>query len=135
MFIWGTKSRKTPVGGGAFFCPSCRRQTDYSLIRVSKCSHVYFIPLGSGQTLGEYVVCDACGGQYDAQVLSKDAASYASTGQSWECPNCRNSNPAGDDECLRCHRWVCSNCQYDNASTSRECTRCRTRRGGDTSGF
>ena len=128
MFIWGTKSKARTIDKGRFFCPTCRQQTGYALIRVAKYFHMYFITIGSGEMLGQYVACDTCGGQYDTEVLSRDATWYASVGQTWLCPRCSNMNPGSHDECLKCHRWICPHCKNDNPSSVGECMRCRAMR-------
>ena len=130
MIIWGTRNKVTSFAHGSFFCPKCHQQRNYSRMRVASCFHIYFISLGSGRTVDEYVVCDTCRSQYTTSVLSKNAAWYASLSQSWTCPSCKNANPGGNDECLKCHRWVCSHCKYDNPSSAQECLRCLTERGG-----
>jgi hypothetical protein len=126
MFIWGTKSKTRVIDTGKFFCPTCRQPTGYSLIRVAKYFHMYFTTIGSGETLGQYVTCDSCGGQFDTVALARDAEWYASAGKTWPCPRCSNMNPGGNDECLKCHRWICAQCKNDNPSSVDECMRCRT---------
>jgi hypothetical protein len=124
MFIWGTKSKSTVIDTGTFFCPTCCQQTGYALFRVAKCFHMYFVAIGFGETLGHYVACARCRGQFDTEALARDAESYASAEQTWPCPSCSKLNPAGSDECLKCHRWICPRCKKDNSSSVAECIRC-----------
>jgi hypothetical protein len=131
MFVlWGTTARQKVVRRGAFFCPSCREQCAYSLVAVRKYFHIYFLPLFQTGTLGEYLLCEGCGGQYDTAALRCDASDFRAALQPWECPVCGNRNPGESRDCLRCGRWLCRHCGRDNPEKSKECLLCRRLRAG-----
>jgi hypothetical protein len=67
MFIvWGRKARREKMGYVADLCPACSEPRAFLLQRVSMVSHVYYIPLGSGPTVGFERVCLHCKSRYRA---------------------------------------------------------------------
>lgn len=52
-------------------------------------------------------------GYYDTVVLTRDARSHVSGGQTWPSAQCSNRTPNCHDECLECHRWMCDRCTKD----------------------
>ena len=130
MIIFGTKGVETVADNGEFFCPACRARSRYSLVRVKRYFTLYFIPLFPMGSVGEYVTCFGCGGNYDTMALERDASWVEPVDQPWECPACGNRNPGEHRECVRCRRWLCRNCGNDNPEATKECMRCRGLRGG-----
>lgn len=70
MLIWGTKSVKSKLGSGEFYCPHCQSTQSYKHVKARRHGHVYWIPLfpiGEGV---EYVECLRCGNTWKPQILS-----------------------------------------------------------------
>lgn len=61
LIIWGTKVRYENEGRGALFCPLCRDIMPMKIDSIYKVSHLYYIPLGSGDQVGSRAVCPDCG--------------------------------------------------------------------------
>jgi len=81
MFIvWGRKAKRNKMGYVADFCLACGEPRAFMLQRVSMVSHVYYVPLGDGPTVGFERMCLSCRSRYRA-----DPQRYASI---------RNSNCA-----------------------------------------
>ena len=73
MIIWGTRGRETLVGSGQFFCPQCQCEQSFGHKRISRYFALYFIPLFPIATLGEYIECGACRGEFSMEVLNYSA--------------------------------------------------------------
>ncbi len=102
MIIWGSKAKQNCVGSGSFFCPNCKTQAPYSHQRVSRYFTLYFIPLFPTSTLGSYVQCGKCGGQFVERVLNCSREEILKVTEPWICPKCGNRNPASQERCLGC---------------------------------
>lgn len=70
MIIWGTKGRYKVLKKGIFFCPECKRKTEYAYKRASKYFTLYFIPIFSMENYGDFVECLQCGTLYKPEILS-----------------------------------------------------------------
>lgn len=74
MFIfWGRKLVKRKLGYVADFCPICRTQKQFELLRVGSASHVYYISMGEGTLVGHERSCQECG-----TAFATDPTTYAS---------------------------------------------------------
>ncbi|MCY2963337.1 MAG: zinc-ribbon domain-containing protein [Planctomycetota bacterium] len=102
MIIWGSTSKESTVDSTTFFCPNCRDEVDCDQIRVSRYFTLYFIPLFPVATLGEYVRCDECGGEFDKKVLSLTKRHIDAMTKPWKCGECGNSNDASQKRCVNC---------------------------------
>lgn len=67
FLIWGSAPIETPIGFAADFCFVCRKITAFSVNRVSKAPHIFFIPVGSGKTLGHTQTCQTCRATADCE--------------------------------------------------------------------
>lgn len=65
MFIWGTKITRKRVGWVADFCPLCRGLRPFRLLRVGSASHIWYLPLGYGQFVGNEIACGICDAVYE----------------------------------------------------------------------
>lgn len=70
FIIWGSKGKKSTIGKGQFFCPSCRAMRPYEHVKVGKYFTLYFVPLFETKNLGEYVECQVCSNAFKPEVLS-----------------------------------------------------------------
>jgi hypothetical protein len=102
MIIWGSRAREKQISTGTFHCPSCRASSAYSHQRVSRYFTLYFIPLFPTDTLGEYVRCMRCAGQFKPLVLTMTAEQVEALVRPWPCANCSNRNPTAETHCLAC---------------------------------
>lgn len=68
LIVWGKKITKKRLGHVADFCPLCRELRSFSMINVRRVPHLYFISLGSGESVGHYRTCDSCSVMLGAQV-------------------------------------------------------------------
>lgn len=102
MIIWGWRNRTVQVAAGNFYCPGCRAHSAYTHQRVARYFTLYFIPLFPTQTLGEFVSCLRCSGQYRMSVLDLTPAEIDALLRPWTCGNCRNANPAAETHCVSC---------------------------------
>lgn len=59
VFIWGTKRKLTRLGYVADFCPICRQVRPFSVSRVSRAGHIYYISFG-GKFVGYLSECQIC---------------------------------------------------------------------------
>lgn len=69
MIVFGTKGVTKKRGTGTFWCPNCDADRKYTLFEVSKKGHVFFVSVIDRGSLGQYVQCKKCGGQFDTAVL------------------------------------------------------------------
>jgi hypothetical protein len=58
--IWGTRRILTKLGYVADFCPICRQNRPFSVFRVGKAAHLYFISFGNGNLVGHLAECQTC---------------------------------------------------------------------------
>ncbi|CAM5775651.1 hypothetical protein LMIY3S_05132 [Labrys miyagiensis] len=72
MIIFGYRGRERTIGKGTFNCPHCRSSRTYERKKAQRWFTLYFIPIFPLQTLGERIICDACGRAYTTAVLSYD---------------------------------------------------------------
>lgn len=79
MFIvWGTKVVRKVRGRMAEFCRLCRDFRPHRVAEVQSVGHLYYIPIGRGQTHGFERTCEACGlvqampPEHGAPALSRD---------------------------------------------------------------
>lgn len=79
MLIWGTRAVRKQLHSGAFYCPTCRSEQPYRLMRAQKHGHVYWIPLFSTGQPVEYVECQGCQGTFDPRVLDVAAPADPAT--------------------------------------------------------
>lgn len=70
MVLFGTTGRERDRGSGEFFCPRCKSDQSYAHKEVVRKGHLYFIPLIDLGSVGEFVECRRCGGQFTTEVLS-----------------------------------------------------------------
>jgi hypothetical protein len=80
MLIWGYNDRERQEGAGQFWCPRCQAEQDYVLIRTWQYFHVYFIPLGKEELVGEHIVCAGCNHTFPSTVLTGEAESILPLG-------------------------------------------------------
>ncbi|MBW4523079.1 MAG: hypothetical protein KME16_25860 [Scytolyngbya sp. HA4215-MV1] len=60
VIIWGTKRTVKKLGYVADFCPVCRQARPFSVSRVGKVGHLYYISLGDGELVGYLAECQSC---------------------------------------------------------------------------
>ncbi len=70
MVIFGTKGGEKNRGQGVFHCPQCRSDQRYLHKEIVRKGHVYFIPLVNLGSVGEFIECQQCGGQFTIEVLN-----------------------------------------------------------------
>ena len=70
MVLFGTTRGEKNRGWGEFFCPQCKSDQNYVHKEVVRKGHLYFIPLVELGSVGEYIECQRCGGQFTTDVLS-----------------------------------------------------------------
>ncbi len=102
MIIWGSRAKESVVGPTEFFCPRCRTEVPGEHVRVSSYFTLYFIPLFPTSTLGEYVRCDECQGEFNMSVLDLSREQVEAGSTPWKCAHCGNGNPSDYKECLSC---------------------------------
>jgi hypothetical protein len=102
MIIWGSTGKEKEIAAGRFFCPRCMAQCGYRHIRVSNYFTLYFIPLFPTETLGDYVQCRQCLGQFKPEVLRIPPAELKAMISPWKCLSCGNLNAPGVEQCLNC---------------------------------
>ncbi len=102
MIIWGSTGKRRQVGSGTFFCPACRQDAAYALMRVSRYFTLYFIPLFETRNLGEYVRCGSCQAELNPQVTTLSRQQIEAALAPWPCPKCGNLNAQNQQQCLAC---------------------------------
>lgn len=102
MIIWGSTGKEKRVEDVDFYCPKCREQVEGVHLRMCRYFTLYFIPLFSLETLGEYVRCDECEGEFNLSVLDLTEDDVTAALTPWKCDECGNRNPAEYDQCLSC---------------------------------
>ena len=104
IIIWGSKGRSRKVDSGEFYCPSCRTSTTYTRMRASRYFTLYFIPIFPMETLGEWVVCSRCSGEFDSHIPELSSSEIERALSPWECSQCGNQNAPGQGSCLGCQQ-------------------------------
>ena len=102
IIIYGWTTKEKTLESTEFFCPHCREHRDGEHRAVKRYFTLYFIPLIPLGTVGEFVRCDTCEGQYDTAVLDLTAADVQRLTQPWQCGECGNTNPIDQERCLKC---------------------------------
>ena len=102
MIIWGSTGKEKIVAQGNFFCPNCGGDSPFAQVRIARYFTLYFIPLFRTATLGEFVHCRRCSGQFKTSILSIPPAQLQAMLQPWQCEECGNNNPASSATCLGC---------------------------------
>jgi hypothetical protein len=102
MIIWGTTGKEKRIGTENFYCPNCREETEGSHMRMSRYFTLYFIPLFPMDTLGDYIRCDECDGEFNMTVLDLTQEDFEAARKPWRCTDCGNTNPGDYDECISC---------------------------------
>jgi hypothetical protein len=102
IIIWGSTTKNSVMAEGEFYCPRCRAFTHYSRRAVRQYFTFCFIPLFPMGTLGEYVECHQCRGNFDPGVCHLSAGQIEGLLEPWTCPGCQNLNPAAEGRCVRC---------------------------------
>jgi hypothetical protein len=67
IIVWGKKRKLKSLGYAADFCPICREARPFRIERVSIASHIYYVSLGAGETVGYLRTCETCGAVLDAE--------------------------------------------------------------------
>jgi hypothetical protein len=104
MIIWGSTGKEKTIASTQIYCPQCRNHAPASHVRVSRYFTLYFIPLFPTETLGEYVRCQQCQGQFNTNVLGLSREQIESALSPWSCARCGNNNPAEYVHCLSCNQ-------------------------------
>lgn len=74
MFIvFGTKGQSRVKAEGSFYCPRCNGQRKYKHFIAKRYFTLFFIPVFPIGTLGEYVQCQQCQGEFRVEVLDETA--------------------------------------------------------------
>ncbi len=60
FIIWGTIRTLTWLGYVADFCPICRQTRPFSVSRVSRAEHIYYISFSEGALVGYLAQCQTC---------------------------------------------------------------------------
>ena len=82
VFHFGHYSIERIEDRGRFHCPDCNEDRSYSLARCWNYLHVFFIPIGKDELLGERIVCDHCTQRYPITVLGRSACAIGSAYES-----------------------------------------------------
>ncbi len=69
MIIWGSTGKEVELQPGTFVCPGCGSEQEYRYVQIVRYFTLYFIPLFPTRTVGGYVICQRCGGQFQETVL------------------------------------------------------------------
>lgn len=69
MFIWGSKRVEKKLGRIAEYCLMCRTLRGFQVARLALVSHVYYVGLGRGETLGHEARCETCGHSMDVDPM------------------------------------------------------------------
>lgn len=77
FIVWGTKRTLTRLGFVADFCPICRQIQPFSVSRVGRVGHLYYISFGDGELVGYLSECQTC-----RLNLSADANLYQTVSKS-----------------------------------------------------
>jgi hypothetical protein len=102
IIIYGWTTKEKTLESTEFFCPTCREHRDGEHRAMKRYFTLYFIPLIPLGTVGEFVHCETCQGQFDTAVLDLTAADVQRLTQPWRCGECGNTNPSDQQRCLKC---------------------------------
>ena len=102
IIIWGSKNREKSVSEGTFFCPGCRSKVPYEQRKVSRWFTLYFVPVFPLETVGEWIRCRTCEGEFSANVLQLSREEIEQALAPWICGACGNANPPSEAACLGC---------------------------------
>jgi hypothetical protein len=61
IIVWGTRIDRRRLGFVADFCAICRDARPFVAVDVRRVSHLYYVPLGSGQPVLCELTCAECG--------------------------------------------------------------------------
>jgi len=81
MIIFGTRVRHKTIGEGEFFCPHCQSTCRYEHKSARQLFTLYFIPVIPIKQLGEFIMCQNCGGTFKAEARFLRASPAAVSGQ------------------------------------------------------
>ncbi|MBN1121661.1 MAG: zinc-ribbon domain-containing protein [Anaerolineae bacterium] len=68
MIIFGTRVRQKTIGEGEFYCPHCQSMCGYEHKSARQFFTLYFIPVIPIKQLGEFIMCENCGGTFKAEA-------------------------------------------------------------------
>jgi hypothetical protein len=102
LFIWGRRVRDKKVSEGQFTCPTCRSQQKCTRRRVAIYQTIYFIPVAETKLLKEYLVCQRCNSQHDADSYADLGPGRSLEPVTWTCPECSSANPNHSFKCRQC---------------------------------
>ena len=102
IIVFGTKGREKAVETGAFTCPSCRSQQRYERRQAKRWFTLYFLPVIPLDSMGEWIHCSGCGGDFETGVLSVTPEQVQAANAPWSCTACGNVNGAAERACLGC---------------------------------
>jgi len=60
MIIFGTKTIGSVSKTGMFYCPNCKKDQPYKLMRYKRYFHLFFIPIFPIKDLGDGLECMNC---------------------------------------------------------------------------
>lgn len=69
MIFFGTRGVTGTKATGQFHCPQCGQVRAYQHQQARQFFTLYFIPIFPVKTLGEWVECKVCNGQFKPEVL------------------------------------------------------------------
>lgn len=102
IIIWGSTGREKKVSQGSFFCPSCRSNVGYEQRKASRWFTLYFLPVFPLETVGEWVRCSGCQGDFQPSVLQLSREEVEQALAPWACAACGNKNSSSEAACLGC---------------------------------
>ncbi len=102
IIIWGSKGREKKVSEGTFFCPGCKSNVAYEQRKASRWFTLYFIPVFPMETVGEWVRCRTCQGEFNMNILELSREEIEQALAPWTCGGCSNANPSSEAACLGC---------------------------------
>lgn len=74
FFLFGSYALRRTVARGRFWCPTCLRETEYTVRRGRWFIHLFFIPLIPLAAAPEQVRCEECRAAYPPAVLVGNTA-------------------------------------------------------------
>jgi ribosomal protein L40E len=102
----GAEVFEQTAAAGTFFCPQCKRETSYALMKATRSSITGYGENGPEYTLPEYlghhVICRKCNLRFNATVLNLFSSRIAELRSPWKCPSCNQENPPRESRCIRC---------------------------------
>lgn len=70
LIIFGTRGVTGVMATGQFHCPACGQVRSYEHKRARQFFSLYWIPILPIRTLGEWIQCKECQGEFKTEVLS-----------------------------------------------------------------